>query len=46
MAHGFDIATAVKATIKGILRLTTPLLFTLCTNSKSLYECLVNLGTT
>jgi len=44
LTHGFDIATAVKSTIEKILHKPVPL--TLCTDSKSLYECLVKLGTT
>ena len=46
MAYGFDIAAAVKATIQEILRLKAPLPLVLCTDSKSLYDCLVKLGTT
>ena len=44
MAHGFDVAAALKTTIEMIL--DRPLALTLCTDSKSLYECLVKLGTT
>ena len=44
MAHGFDIATAIKSTIDRILGKPVPLI--LCTDSKSLYDCLVKLGTT
>ena len=44
MAHGFDIGTAIKSTTDKILRINTPLV--LCTDSKSLYDCLVRLGTT
>ena len=44
MAHGFDIAGAIKATIDKILNINLPLV--LCTDSKSLYDCLVKLGTT
>lgn len=44
MAHGFDIGAAVKATAEKLLQLKLPL--TVCTDSKSLYECLVKLGTT
>lgn len=44
MAHGFDIASAIKSTIEGILRINLPLV--ICTDSKSLYDCLVKLGTT
>jgi hypothetical protein len=44
MAHGFDISTAIKSTIDKILQIDLPLV--LCTDSKSLYDCLVRLGTT
>lgn len=44
MAHGFDIGAAIKATIEAIMRIKLPLV--LCTDSKSLYDCLVKLGTT
>ena len=44
MAHGFDTVAALKSTIETILRKAIPL--TLCTDSKSLYDCLVKLGTT
>jgi hypothetical protein len=44
MAHGFDISTAIKSTIDRILGKTVPIV--LCTDSKSLYDCLVKLGTT
>jgi hypothetical protein len=43
-AHGFDIATAIKSTLDRILQINIPLI--LCTDSKSLYDCLVRLGTT
>src|ERR1700722_14048713 len=45
MAYRFNTAAAIKATIKGILQLER-LPITLCTDSKSLYNCLVKLGTT
>jgi hypothetical protein len=45
MAHGFDTAAAIKTTIERILQLEQ-LPITLCTDSKSLYDCLVKLGTT
>ncbi|TAQ90470.1 hypothetical protein B7494_g1202 [Chlorociboria aeruginascens] len=44
MAHGFDIAAILKSTIEKTLGITLPLV--LCTDSKSLYNCLVKLGTT
>jgi hypothetical protein len=44
MAHGFDIAAAVKSTLDKVLRTDIPLVF--YTNSRSLYQCLVKLGTT
>ena len=44
MTHGFDIAAVVKSTIDRALQIVLPL--TLCTDSKSLYDCLVKLGTT
>jgi Reverse transcriptase (RNA-dependent DNA polymerase) len=43
-AHGFDIAIAIKTTLDNILDTRTPLI--LCTDSKSLFDCLVRLGTT
>jgi len=44
MAHGFDISVAIKSTIEKMLQID--LLLILCTDSKSLYDCLVRLGTT
>jgi hypothetical protein len=44
MAHGFDMGIAVKSTIERILGVELPLV--LCTDSRSLYDCLVKLGTT
>ena len=44
MAHGFDIGAAIKSTVDKILQVNLPLV--LCTDSKSLYDCLVRLGTT
>ena len=44
MVHGFDVGAVLKSTIEGILKLPIPMI--LCTDSKSLYDCLVKLGTT
>ena len=44
MTHGFDMGASVKSTIEKILRIKLPLI--LCTDSQSLYDCLVKLGTT
>jgi hypothetical protein len=44
MTHGFDIAAAIKSTIDRALLMTLPMV--MCTDSKSLYDCLVRLGTT
>jgi hypothetical protein len=44
MAHGFDYGAVIKSTIEKILQVELPLV--LCTDSKSLYECLVKLGST
>ena len=46
MAHAFDAASSIKSTITQLLHMTTPLPLILCTDSKSLYECIVKLGTT
>jgi hypothetical protein len=45
LAHGFDMGAAIKSTIQRILQLEQ-LPLVLCTDSKSLYDCLVKLGTT
>ncbi|KAI0995299.1 hypothetical protein K3495_g12883 [Podosphaera aphanis] len=44
MANGFDIGASIKSTFDEILEDQIPLV--LCTDSKSLYDCLVKLGTT
>ncbi|EED13482.1 hypothetical protein TSTA_097380 [Talaromyces stipitatus ATCC 10500] len=46
MVHGFDSAASIKSTTTQLLHLTKPLPLVICTDSKSLYECLVKLGTT
>jgi len=44
MAHSFDIGALVKSTFDKILEIDLPLVIYI--DSKSLYECLVKLGTT
>ena len=44
MSNAFDISSVIKCTLEKILRTSLPL--TICTDSKSLYDCLVKLGTT
>jgi hypothetical protein len=44
MAYRFNIAFVIKSTIDLILN--TDMLLVLATNSKSLYDCLIKLGTT
>ena len=44
MAQGFDVGASIKATIE--LQLKTQLPLVVCTDSKSIFECLVKLGTT
>lgn len=44
MVHGFDMGASIKATIEKILKIDLPLI--VCTDSRSLYDCLVKLGTT
>ena len=39
MAHGFNIAAAIKSTVDKVLQINLPLI--LYTNSKSLYDCLI-----
>ncbi|QGA14690.1 hypothetical protein EYB26_002346 [Talaromyces marneffei] len=46
LANGFDAAAVIKSTLTQLLHLTEPLPLIVCTDSKSLYECLVKLGTT
>src|SRR6266700_2117587 len=45
LAYGFDIAAVIKLIIQKILQLEQ-LPLVLCTDLKSLYDCLVKLGTT
>jgi len=44
IAYGFNMGGLVKSIINKALEIEVPLV--VCTNSKSLYECLVKLGTT
>jgi len=44
MVHGFDIGAVVKLIVDRALEIDLPLV--IYTDSKSLYECLVKLGTT
>lgn len=44
MVHGFDYGVVIKTTLEKALKKTIPLV--ICTDSNSLYECLVKLGTT
>ena len=44
IVHGFDIIYLVKTTLDLILNKDIPLI--ICTDSKSLYNCLVKLGIT
>jgi hypothetical protein len=44
IAHGYDIGATIKSMVDKVLQ--TNLLLVLCTDSKSLYDCLVRLGTT
>ncbi|KAF1828306.1 hypothetical protein BDW02DRAFT_652134 [Decorospora gaudefroyi] len=48
MAHGVDIAIAIGGTIDLIMErlLLSKILIVVCTDSRSLYDCLVKLGTT
>ena len=43
LVHGFNIGVAIKTTIDLVLQIE---LLLVCTDSKSLYDCLVRLGTT
>ena len=44
MAYRFDMGASIKSTLNKALSIDLPL--ALCTDSKSLYNCLVKLGTT
>ena len=44
MSNGFDIVLAIKSTFKAILNITIPL--RIYTDSKSIYDYIVKLGTT
>jgi hypothetical protein len=44
LAHGFDMTMALKSTINAILGREIPTI--VCTDSKSLFECITKLGTT
>ena len=44
MAHGFDMSAVVKSIVNRALEIDLPLVVYI--DSKSLYECLVKLGTT
>ncbi len=44
IAHSFNVGAKIKSTLDKVLQVNLPLI--LCTNSKSLYNCLVWLGTT
>ena len=44
IAHSFNISTVIKSIMDKILQVNLP--FVLYTDSKSLYDCLVQLGTT
>jgi hypothetical protein len=44
IAHRFNIGAVIKLTVNKILNIN--LLFVICTDLKSLYNCLIQLGTT
>lgn len=46
LTYSFDSAAAIKTMTIQLLHLTIPLPLVICTDSKSLYDCLVKLGTT
>lgn len=45
MARGFDTGAVIKSTICNILKSSKPISFIICIDSRSPYDCLVNLGT-
>jgi hypothetical protein len=45
MVHGFDMGIALKTTVERILK-SPSIPLVICTDSRSLYDCLVKLGTT
>ena len=44
MAYSFNIGAVIKAMVKLQFNISLPLI--LCTDSKSIYKCLIKLGTT
>jgi hypothetical protein len=44
MAYRFDIGAVIKLTVDKILNINLPLI--MCTDLKSLYDCLIRLSTT
>lgn len=44
MPHGFDVGAVIKSSVEKFLDILLPMV--VCTDSKSLYDCLVKLGTT
>lgn len=44
MAHSFNIKAVIKATLRKLLQIETPLIF--CTDTKFLYNCLDKLEMT
>ena len=44
MAQGFDVGAVIKSSVENILNILLPMV--VCVDSKSLYDCLVKLGTT
>ena len=45
IVHGFDVPAALKSTIEKILQIENSLPLIICTDSKSVYDCLVKLET-